>query len=68
LKECEGKNYIFRGKTERYSDEDGKGINSSLYRWAEKEQVVFHQNFNPFDIEKEIVEKAKNISQTTPAT
>ena len=54
LKDCEGKRYLFRGTTKIH-----KEINSSLYRWAIGNKVVFHQKYSPFDIEKEILEKAK---------
>lgn len=53
LKACEGKRYLFRGTTESYEE-----INSSLYRWA-KDKVVFHGEYSPFNMEKEILERAK---------
>lgn len=53
LKACEGKHYLFRGTTESYEE-----INSSLYRWA-KNKVVFHEEYSPFNMEKEILERAK---------
>ena len=57
LKACEGKRYLFRGATKRYKGE--KAINSSLYRWARDEGVVFHRKYRPFNIEEEILERAK---------
>ena len=54
LKACEGKRYLFRGTTESYEE-----INSSLYRWARSEEVPFDEKYNPFNIEKEILERAK---------
>ena len=54
LKACEGKRYLFRGTTKSHEE-----INSSLYRWAIGNNVVFHQEYSPFNIEKEILEKAK---------
>ena len=57
LKTCEGERYLFRGTTKRYEGE--KAINSSLYRWARDEGVVFHEKYRPFNIEKEILERAK---------
>ena len=56
LKDCEGKRYLFRGTTKIHEGADK--INSSLYRWA-KDRVDFHEKYRPFDIEKEILEKAK---------
>ena len=53
LKTCEGKRYLFRGTTESHEE-----INSSLYRWA-KDKVVFHEKYSPFNMEKEILERAK---------
>ena len=53
LKDCEGKRYLFRGTTESHEE-----INSSLYRWA-KDKVVFHEKYSPFNMEKEILERAK---------
>ena len=53
LKDCEGKRYLFRGTTKIHEE-----INSSLYRWA-KDKVVFHEEYSPFDMEKEILERAK---------
>ena len=57
LKDCEGERYLFRGTTKKYEGE--KAINSSLYRWARDEGVVFHEKYSPFNIEEEILKKAK---------
>ena len=54
LKDCEGKRYLFRGTTESHEE-----INSSLYRWAIGNNVVFHERYSPFNIEDEILERAK---------
>ena len=54
LKACEGKRYLFRGTTKSHEE-----INSSLYRWARSEEIPFDEKYNPFDIEKEILERAK---------
>lgn len=59
LKGCEGKRYLFRGTTQSYSERGAKEINSSLYRWARDEGVVFHKKYGPFNIEEEILKKAK---------
>ena len=64
LKNCEGKRYLFRGTTisHKGADKSLKGadkINSSLYRWAVKKEVKFDEKYNPFNIEKEILKKAK---------
>ena len=64
LKNCEGKHYLFRGTTisHKGADKSLKGadkINSSLYRWAVKKEVKFDEKYNPFNIEKEILKKAK---------
>ena len=59
LKACEGKRYLFRGTTKSYKGADK--INSSLYRWAIGNNVIFHEGYSPFDIEKEILEKAKRL-------
>ena len=73
LKVCEGKQYLFRGVTKSYEGkketEGAKKINSSLYRWAiDKINVVhenvfhekfFHEKYQPFDMEKERLERAK---------
>jgi len=61
LKACEGKHYLFRGTTQRYSKNGAKEINSSLYRWAKDNSVVFHERYRPFNIEKEILERAKRL-------
>ena len=63
LKTCEGKNYLFRGTTKRYSKKGAKEINSSRYRWAKNRDVTFHEKYSPFNIEKDILlEKAKRHS------
>ena len=54
LKKCEGKHYLFRGTTKSHEE-----INSSLYRWAVKKEVKFDEKHSPFDLEKEILKKAK---------
>ncbi len=61
LKDCEGKRYLFRGTTQRYSKNGAKEINSSLYRWAKDNSVVFHERYRPFNIEEEILERAKRL-------
>ena len=54
--------YIFRGTTEVYSmDKKGRGINSSLFRWATKNNLSFNEYFSPVEIEGDIVEKAKRL-------
>ena len=59
LEDCEGKHYLFRGTTQSYSKNGIDEINSSLYRWARDEDVVFHEKYSPFDMEEEIIKKAK---------
>ena len=59
LKACEGKRYLFRGTTERCSEEGPKEINSILYRWAVKKEVKFYEKYSPFNIEEEILKKTK---------
>ena len=64
LKACEGERYLFRGTTQNHkgAEESLKGadkINSSLYRWAVKKEVEFYEKYSPFDIEEEILERAK---------
>ena len=54
LKACEGKRYLFRGTTKSHEE-----INSSLYRWARNEGIPFDEENSPFNIEKEILERAK---------
>ena len=61
LKTCEGKRYLFRGTTQSHSKKGEKEINSSLYRWARDEDVVFHEKYSPFDIEEEILKRAKRL-------
>ena len=61
LEDCEGKHYLFRGTTQSYSKNGIDEINSSLYRWARDEDVVFHEKYHPFNIEKEILERAKRL-------
>ncbi len=61
INQCEGKEFIFRGTTQRFScDENGKprkdGVSSSLYR---EHKDIFIEHFHPIDIEKEYVERAK---------
>ena len=58
IEEYAGGNYIFRG-TPKVHSKKKDGINSSLYRWAKDNDVLFSEHFSPVDIEKEIVEKAK---------
>ena len=57
LRHCAAGNYIFRGTTKVYSNKTD-GINSSLYRWAEKQEGLLNEHFSLLDMEKEIVEKA----------
>lgn len=57
LKDCEGKHYLFRGTTKSHKGVDK--INSSLYRWARDEGIPFHEEYSPFNIEKEILESVK---------
>ena len=74
LKDCEGKRYLFRGTTQSHSKKRAykinsslykwtrkreDEINSSLYRWARDEGIPFDEDYSPFDIEKEILERAK---------
>ena len=59
IEDCEGKHYLFRGTTQSYSERGADEINSSLYRWARDENVVFHEEYSPFNIEKETLERAK---------
>lgn len=54
LKACEGKRYLFRGTTKSHEE-----INSSLYRWAVKKEVKFHEKYHPFNMEEEILNKTK---------
>ena len=76
LKACEGKRYLFRGTTQSHSKKRAYKINSSLYRWARKgedeinsslyrwarnEDIPFDEDYSPFDIEKEILERAKRL-------
>ena len=56
LKDCEGKRYFFRGTTKSHEE-----INSSLYRWAVKKEIKFHEKYHPFNIEEEILERAKRL-------
>ena len=56
LTACEGKRYLFRGTTKILEGEDK--VDSSLYRWT-KDKVVFHEKYRPFNIEEEILKKAK---------
>ena len=56
LKACEGERYLFRGTTKSHEE-----INSSLYRWAVKKEVKFHEKYRPFNIEEEILERAKRL-------
>ncbi len=58
LTKCADGKYIFRGTPQVHSQKED-GINSSLYRWAKDNDVPLNDYFNPVDIEKEIVEKAK---------
>ena len=70
-KKCDGKHYIFRGTPYRYSEEvsidklSGEerkdGINSSLYRDA-KDDVPFYEWYRPFNMEDEILGRAKKHS------
>ena len=59
---CSDGTFVFRGTNEVRSKIDGKkaadGISSSLYRWA-REKNILNENYDPPDIEKDIVESAK---------
>ena len=73
LKKCEGKPYIFRGTTRRYSHKistvqtiEGNavkvkdGINSPLYRHL-KGNVFFRNSFLPWDVKNEVLKRAGNL-------
>ena len=60
LEKCADGDHLFRGTTQVYSNKED-GINSSLYRWAKDENVMFHENYKPVDIEKEMVKKAQRF-------
>ena len=54
---CVGGHFVFRGTPMVHSNVKD-GVNSSLYRWAKKEDVI-DDHYKPSDVEKEIVEKAQ---------
>ena len=61
LEKCADKDYIFRGTTQVFSNENEEdSINSSLYRWA-KDKKIISENYKAVDIEKEIVEEAQRL-------
>ena len=71
LKKCEGKNFIFRGTSETFSN-GSDGVSSQIYRkHTEKNkntEYTFHGHFNPIDIEKVIVERAKRLFPENTST
>lgn len=72
-KKCESRSYIFRGTPRRYSgqlftdilsgEKKKDGISSSLYRRAKK-TVPFYEHYRPFNIEEEILERAKKRAES----